>query len=98
MDTKQRVGWIGTGVMGRSMCGHLIAAGHTTLVYNRSPEKASGLVEKGATLCRTIVELASKSDVIFSMVGFPEEVEAVYFGEQGVLTHARPGRLLIDMG
>ncbi len=98
MDTKQRVGWIGTGVMGRSMCGHLIAAGHTTLVYNRSPEKASGLVEKGAILCRTIVELASKSDVIFSMVGFPEEVEAVYFGEQGVLKQARPGSLLIDMG
>lgn len=98
MDTTQRVGWIGTGVMGRSMCSHLIAAGHTALVYNRSPEKASGLVTQGATLCRTISELASKSDVIFSMVGFPEEVEAVYFGEQGVLKHASPGSLLIDMG
>jgi len=98
MDTPQRIGWIGTGVMGRSMCGHLMAAGHSALVYNRSPEKAARLVTQGATLCRTISELASQADVIFSMVGFPEEVEAVYFGEQGVLQHASPGSLLIDMG
>jgi 3-hydroxyisobutyrate dehydrogenase len=98
MDTTKQVGWIGTGVMGRSMCGHLIAAGHTALVYNRSPLKAAGLVQQGATLCRSIAELASKSDILFTMVGFPEEVEAVYFGEHGVLKQARPGSLLIDMG
>lgn len=91
------VGWIGTGVMGKSMCGHLIAAGYAANVYNRSPEKTEALVAAGATLCATPAEVAQKSDIIFTIVGFPVDVEEVYLGEQGIIRNARKGAVLVDM-
>ena len=68
---KTRIGWIGTGVMGSSMCGHLIAAGYAATVFNRTAEKARPLVEKGAQLADSPRAVAEASDVVFSMVGYP---------------------------
>lgn len=94
---KTRIGWIGTGVMGRSMCGHLIDAGYSATVYNRSPEKAADLVAKGAHSAGSPREVAENSDVVFTIVGFPHDVREVILGESGVLAGSRPGMTVIDM-
>ena len=94
---QTRIGWIGTGVMGKSMCGHLITAGFPTTVYSRTKEKAEGLLAAGASWATTPADVAGRSDVIFTMVGFPQDVRDVYFAENGVLKGARPGALLVDM-
>jgi 3-hydroxyisobutyrate dehydrogenase len=94
---KSRVGWIGTGVMGQSMCGHLIAGGYSTTVYNRSPEKTKKLVESGAKLAKSPREVAEASDVIFSIVGFPKDVREVILGADGALAGAKSGSVLVDM-
>ena len=91
------VGWVGTGVMGRSMCGHLLAAGCTVRVHTRTREKAADLVAKGAAWAATPREAAIGSDVIFSMVGFPSDVEQVILGPDGVLAGAKPGSVVVDM-
>ncbi|MEM9587923.1 MAG: NAD(P)-dependent oxidoreductase [Planctomycetota bacterium] len=92
-----RIGWIGTGVMGRSMCGHLMAAGYRATVYNRSPQKADTLVKQGATLAVSPAEVAASSDVIFTIVGFPSDVRDVILGQQGVLQSAAAGSVVVDM-
>lgn len=94
---KTRIGWIGTGVMGSSMCGHLIRAGYSAIVFNRSPEKAAGLVEMGATLASSPRQVAQASDVVFSIVGFPEDVEQVILGDDGALAGAAAGTTIVDM-
>ena len=92
-----RIGWIGTGIMGKSMAGHLQAAGHDLFVYNRTKEKAKPLLENGATWCATPSEVTFNSEIVFTMVGFPRDVEEVYLGENGILTAAGPCRVIIDM-
>ncbi len=92
-----RIGWIGTGVMGRSMCGHLIDAGYKATVYNRTAEKTNDLVAKGATLATTPKEVAQQSDVVFTIVGFPNDVQEVILGEQGVLAGCESGNTIVDM-
>jgi 3-hydroxyisobutyrate dehydrogenase len=92
-----RVGWIGIGVMGRSMCGHLLAAGHEVALTTRTREKAADLLARGAQWCATPREVAEQSDVTFTMVGFPADVEHIYFEEQGILAGARAGSLVCDM-
>jgi 3-hydroxyisobutyrate dehydrogenase len=94
---KTRIGWIGTGVMGKSMCGHLMAAGYAATVFNRSPEKAKSLVEKGAKAADSPRSVAEASDVVFSIVGYPQDVREVTWGERGTLAGARPGTVLVDM-
>jgi 3-hydroxyisobutyrate dehydrogenase len=94
---KMNLGWIGTGVMGAAMCGHLIDAGHTLLVHNRTKSKSDDLISKGAQWCDNPESLAAASDIVFSIVGFPADVEQVITGPQGVLTGARPGSILVDM-
>jgi 3-hydroxyisobutyrate dehydrogenase len=94
---QQRIGWIGTGVMGAPMCGHLLAAGHEVHVYSRTPAKAQALLEKGARWCASPAAVAAGSDVVFTMVGFPAEVEAVLLGGDGVLAAAHPHSVIIDM-
>jgi 3-hydroxyisobutyrate dehydrogenase len=94
---QTRIGWIGTGVMGTSMCGHLITAGFPATIYSRTREKAEALLAAGAAWAATPADVAGRSDVIFSMVGFPQDVRDVYFSENGVLKGARPGALLVDM-
>ncbi|MFO0892008.1 MAG: NAD(P)-dependent oxidoreductase [Isosphaeraceae bacterium] len=94
---KTRVGWIGTGVMGSSMCGHLIAAGYQATVFNRSPAKTRGLADRGATVAGSVREVAAASDVVFTIVGYPRDVREVTLGEDGILPAARPGAVLVDM-
>jgi 3-hydroxyisobutyrate dehydrogenase len=94
---KTRIGWIGTGVMGSSMCGHLIAAGYAATVFNRTPEKAQALVEKGAKPADSPAAVAAASDVVFTIVGYPQDVRAVTLGPDGTLAGARPGTVLVDM-
>ena len=92
-----RIGWIGTGVMGRSMCGHLIAAGHTATVFNRTVEKTKDLVDAGATLAASPREVAQNSDIVFTIVGFPSDVRSVILGDDGVLAGCTSGMTIVDM-
>jgi 3-hydroxyisobutyrate dehydrogenase len=92
-----RIGWIGTGVMGASMCGHLLAKGHPVAVSTRTKSKAESLVEKGAVWAATPRAVAEQSDVVFTIVGFPADVREVYFGSSGLLSAARAGQVFVDM-
>jgi 3-hydroxyisobutyrate dehydrogenase len=95
-DASARIGFIGLGIMGQSMAGHLLAAGHPLRVYNRTQDKARALVERGATWCDTPGAVAAGSDVVITMVGYPRDVEQVWLGADGILPHAHRA-LLIDM-
>ena len=94
---KTRIGWIGTGVMGSSMCGHLISAGFAATVYSRTKQKAEVLIGKGAMWAGSPKEVAQNSDVIFSIVGFPTDVREVMLGDNGALAGAKAGSVLVDM-
>jgi 3-hydroxyisobutyrate dehydrogenase len=94
---KTRVGWIGTGVMGSSMVGHLMTAGFAATVYNRNRSKAEALLSRGARWADSPAEVARNSDVIFAIVGFPRDVREVMLGSQGALAGAAPGSVLVDM-
>ncbi|SIN97294.1 3-hydroxyisobutyrate dehydrogenase [Singulisphaera sp. GP187] len=94
---KTRIGWIGTGVMGSSMCGHLLAAGYPTTVYNRSRSKSKPLVDRGAIEADSPKKVAESSDVIFTIVGFPADVREVTLGAEGTLAGSRAGTVLVDM-
>ena len=92
-----RIGWIGTGVMGASMCGHLIRAGFPATVFNRTRAKAEPLLEQGAGWADTPRAVAEQSEVVFTIVGFPCDVREVILGDQGVLSGCRPGSIVVDM-
>ncbi len=92
-----RIGWIGTGVMGASMCGHLIEAGYQTTVFSRTRSKAESLLARGATWVDSARSVAEQSDVVFSIVGFPCDVREVILGEHGALAGCRAGSVLVDM-
>jgi 3-hydroxyisobutyrate dehydrogenase len=94
---KTRIGWIGTGVMGASMCGHLVDKGFSATVFNRSREKADALVAKGATWADSPRAVAEASDVVFTIVGFPRDVRSVLLGDDGALTGCEAGNILVDM-
>jgi 3-hydroxyisobutyrate dehydrogenase len=94
---NHRIGWIGTGVMGASMCRHLIDAGHSVTVYNRTRDKALTLLEKGAVWADTPKAVAQQSDIIFTMVGFPDDVRQVILAEDGVLAGTSSGDTVVDM-
>jgi 3-hydroxyisobutyrate dehydrogenase len=96
MEIK-KVGWIGTGVMGRSMCMHVLKAGYAVRVYNRTRSKAADLEAAGARWCNSPGEVAEGSDCVFTIVGYPADVEQVVLGEQGVLSGAAPGSVLVEM-
>lgn len=83
--------------MGTSMCGHLLRAGHPVAIYTRTRNKADALVAEGAVWAATPGEAAAGADVVFTMVGFPKDVRQVYFDDDGILAHARPGTILVDM-
>jgi 3-hydroxyisobutyrate dehydrogenase len=91
------VAWIGTGVMGASMCRHLLKAGYPITVYSRSRDKAEPLIAEGAVWASSPLEAAKKADIIFTMVGFPADVKEVYFGKNGVLAGAKRGSIVVDM-
>ncbi|MBM3803220.1 MAG: NAD(P)-dependent oxidoreductase [Acidimicrobiia bacterium] len=92
-----RIGWIGTGVMGRSMCGHLLAAGYAVTVFNRTKASAQHLIEKNAAWADSPAEVAERTDVVFSIVGYPADVEEIYLGPKGVFAAFRPGCTAVDM-
>ena len=92
-----KIGFVGTGVMGRSMAGHLLAAGHELTVYNRTRSKAKDLLENGALWADSAGLAAKGADVVFTIVGFPRDVEEIYFGAEGILESAKAGTILVDM-
>jgi 3-hydroxyisobutyrate dehydrogenase len=89
--------WIGTGVMGSSMCGHLLAAGYPVKVFNRTKERAVPLLEQGAQWCDSPAEAAKGAEIVMSIVGYPADVHEVVLGEQGTLSAAEKGTLMVDM-
>ena len=94
---KTRIGWIGTGVMGSSMCGHLIEAGFSATVFNRTKEKADKLLAAGARWADTPKAVAEASDVIFTIVGYPDDVRSVILSKDGVLAGCKAGNVVVDM-
>ena len=94
--SKPRIGFIGLGIMGQSMAGHLLAAGHDMTIYNRSPEKTAALVARGAKAVDTPAQVANQSDIVITMVGYPRDVEEIWLGSGGLIAHAK-NALLIDM-
>ncbi len=91
------LGWIGTGVMGRWMCQHLLDKGYRIVVSSRTQAKAEPLVTAGATWAATPAEVARQADIVFTMVGFPADVKEVYLGDQGILSGGREGLITVDM-
>lgn len=92
-----RVGWIGAGVMGAAMAGHLLAGGYALTVTTRTKDRAEELLDAGAAWADTPADVAATSDIVFSMVGFPEDVREVLLGPAGALAAARAGTVLVDM-
>ncbi len=92
-----RVGWIGTGVMGRWMCQHVMSKGFSATVYNRSKAKAEPLLELGARWADTPKQVAEASDMVFAIVGYPKDVREVFLGPEGILAGSRAGMVVVDM-
>ena len=96
LPSPVRIGWIGTGVMGEPMCEHLLGAGYGLSVFTRTPSKAQPLLDQGARWVDTPSALVAETDVICTMVGFPEDVRGIYLGSRGVLSQARAGQIFVD--
>src|SRR5215218_7989060 len=94
---QTRVGWIGTGVMGRWMCQHALQRGFSATVYNRSRDKAQPLIDLGAAFADSPKAVAERSDIVFAIVGFPRDVREVFLGPTGALAGSKPGTILVDM-
>ena len=93
----QSIGFIGIGVMGKSMVKNLLKKGFTVSIYTRTKQKAEEVIAQGALWCDSIAECVSQKDVVITMVGYPKDVEEVYFGEKGILENAQKGSYVIDM-
>jgi 3-hydroxyisobutyrate dehydrogenase len=91
------IGWIGTGVMGSPMCGHLLDAGYPVRVFSRTKERASSLIDKGAEWSGSPAETAEGASVVMTMVGYPSDVRHVVLGDDGALSAAAKGTTLVDM-
>ena len=92
-----KIGWIGTGVMGASMAGHLQKAGHDLSVFSRTKKKAEGLIEKGAQWYESPAEVAANADIVFTIVGLPTDVREVYLEEEGILSGNPACSIVVDM-
>jgi len=92
-----KIGWIGTGIMGGPMAGHLQAAGHELYIFTRTRDKAELLLKNGAHWCKSPAEVADNSEIVFTMVAFPADVEQVYLGENGIFSIEGSCRILVDM-
>lgn len=95
-DQPLKIGFVGLGIMGAPMCGHLIAAGHQLFVHTRS-KVPPAIAETGATQCTTPRGVAERADIVFTMVPDTPDVEAVLFGEQGIAMGLSPGKVVVDM-
>ncbi|MHC1693462.1 MAG: NAD(P)-dependent oxidoreductase [Sphaerochaetaceae bacterium] len=94
---KPVIGWIGTGVMGRWMCHYAMPLARETVVCNRTPSKLKPLLDEGACEASSPAEVAQRADIVFSIVGYPKDVEEVYFGKEGVFAGASAGKIFVDM-
>lgn len=94
---REKVGFIGLGIMGRSMAGHILDGGHELHVYNRTRSKAEELVARGAIWHDTAGDVATACDVVITIVGYPKDVEETYLGAGGLVERAKAGTILIDM-
>lgn len=92
-----KVGFIGTGVMGKSLVKHLLNAGHDVTIFTRTKEKATDLIELGAGWAMTPKAVAENSNLVFTMVGYPHDVEEVYFGEEGIIASNKKGLTMVDL-
>jgi len=97
MQSNKVIGFIGLGVMGKSMAAHLLKAGFEVFVYTRTKDKSSELLSQGAKWAAAPKEIAQKANVIISMVGYPSDVEEIYLGENGLIENGKQGTHLIDM-
>jgi len=97
LPSPLRIGWVGTGVMGSSLCGHLVDKGFEVTVSTRTPSKAQPLLDKGARWSDSPAQVAAQANVVFTMVGFPRDVREIYFGKAGLLTEVQPSTVLVDM-
>ncbi len=97
MSEIETIGFIGTGIMGASMAGHLHGAGYRLRVFNRTRAKAQALIDNGALWCDSPADAAEDADVVFTIVGFPPDVESVILGDDGVLNAAKSGAVVVDM-
>lgn len=93
----KKIGFIGVGVMGKSMVRNLMKAGYELSVYTRTKEKVADIIEEGALWCDTIADCVKDREAVITMVGYPEDVWEVYFGGAGIIANARPGTYVIDM-
>ncbi len=92
-----RIAFVGTGIMGASMIMNLMKAGHSLTVYNRTKSKADGVVAAGAVWKDSLAECVREAEAVITIIGFPKDVEEVYFGPEGILAHAPEGAILVDM-
>ena len=97
MPDKARIGWIGTGVMGSAMAGHLLAAGYPLTVHSRTKSKCQPLLDGGAEWAASPAEVGEASDIVFSIVGYPRDVEEVTIGGHGCLAGLSEGGIICDM-
>ncbi len=97
MSNLKKIGFVGTGIMGAAMAGHLMDAGFEVSVYNRTKSKAQSLIERGAKWCDTVSECAKNQDVVISIVGYPKDVEQIYLSADGIVNSAQAGTYLVDM-
>ena len=91
-----RIGWVGVGVMGAPLCEHLLHAGYALKVHTRTKARAKGLLQQGAQWVETLAEMTAETDVVCSMVGFPQDVRDIYLSREGLLANARPGQVFVD--
>src|SRR5436190_3035786 len=92
-----RLGWIGTGVMGQSMCSHLIVKGFAVTVYNRTRGKAQSLLDRGAAWANSPKQVAQQSDVVFAIVGFPRDVREVFLGGDVAVAGSKTDNIIVDI-
>ena len=97
MSELKKIGFIGTGIMGSAMVGHLLDAGYEVSVYNRTKSKAEPLIERGARWCESVGDCAKGQDVVITIVGYPKDVEQVYLASGGIVDSAKSGAYLVDM-
>lgn len=93
----RNIGFIGLGIMGAAMAGHLINAGYRLSVYNRTKSKADTLVTRGAKYCDSPGACARGQDAVITMVGYPKDVEEIYLGTDGILANLKEGAYIADM-
>lgn len=97
MNSEKVIGFIGIGVMGKSMANNILKAGYKVVVYTRTKAKVDELITNGALWCDSVKELAHKADVVISMVGYPQDVAEIYLGKNGVIQNLKAQSMIIDM-